>query len=46
MIKTYICGHKSPDTDCTLAAICYAPLYKYDHPNEEVIPIVTGEISY
>lgn len=33
-MKTYICGHKSPDTDCTVAAICYTPIYKYEHPNE------------
>ena len=45
MSKTYIIGHKSPDTDSVVAAIAYANLKNQLEKTDKYVPAVTGDIN-
>ncbi len=44
-MKTYVIGHKNPDTDSVVSAIAYARLKKILDGNEEFVASVSGEIN-
>lgn len=43
--KVYIIGHKSPDTDSVVSAICYASLKNKLEETDIYVPAVAGEIN-
>jgi manganese-dependent inorganic pyrophosphatase len=43
--KIYIIGHKNPDTDSVVSAICYADLRNRLEETDIYTPVIAGEIS-
>jgi len=45
MARTYVTGHRNPDTDSIAAAIGYAELKGRIDPNNEYVPVRLGEVN-
>ena len=45
MDKIYVCGHKNPDTDSAVSAVCYAAFKTLLNPDKTFIPIVCGNVK-
>jgi manganese-dependent inorganic pyrophosphatase len=45
MARTYVTGHRNPDTDSIASAIGFAELLGRLHPGEELVPVRLGEVN-